>query len=418
MKADIITIGDEILIGQIIDTNSAWLANSLEINGIQVNQIISISDTSEHISNTLDNSINSRVDFVFITGGLGPTNDDITKKTLCDFFDDHLVENKEVLNHITRFFEKRGRRINSLTKNQALIPSKCQVLFNEYGTAPAMWFNHDDCAVVSMPGVPSEMKSIMESSVIPKIRSNYVLNEIIHKTIFFRGIVESHLAELIFDWENKLPKEIKLAYLPSVGCLKLRFTARGRDRNYLKNLIDENISSLTEIAGKYFSEYQTKKNEEILNYLLKKHNLTISTAESCTGGNIAKMITSVAGSSSIFKGSIVAYNEDVKSDILGINQSLIKKYGVVSEEITTQMALMSLNTFGTDFAIATSGIAGPSGGTLEKPVGTICYSIVSKKEIFSFTKKYDGDRQTNISRVTDDCFRFLISEIENKSNLV
>lgn len=415
MTADLITIGDEILIGQILDTNSAWMASFLEENGIRVRQITSVSDKKHHIVSSLSSSL-KEVDVIFLTGGLGPTNDDITKKTLSDYFGDKLVLDESVLKHILAFFKERGREANDLTKAQALVPSKCKVIKNKFGTAPAMWFENNDKIVVSMPGVPSEMRQIMKDTLI-LIKEQKVLAEIIHKTIFLRGIVESHLAEMIADWEKALPKEIKLAYLPSRNCLKLRFSAIGSDRIWLTNLIEENIESLKDIVGPYYSDYQTHLDEEMLVLLLKKKGVTFSTAESCTGGNIAKLITSISGSSSCFKGSLVAYSEKIKVDVLSVNPDIIKEYGVVSEQVVEEMAIKSREMFDSDYSISTSGIAGPNGGTKEFPLGTICYAIATPTGVHSFTKQYNSDRETNISRVSLDSIRFLNSILEKLSSL-
>lgn len=415
MTADLITIGDEILIGQITDTNSAWIASFLEENGIRVRQITSVSDKKHHIVSSLSSSL-KEVDVIFLTGGLGPTNDDITKKTLSDYFGDKLVLDESVLKHILAFFKERGREANDLTKAQALVPSKCKVIKNKFGTAPAMWFENNDKIVVSMPGVPSEMRQIMKDTLI-LIKEQKVLAEIIHKTIFLRGIVESHLAEMIADWEKALPKEIKLAYLPSRNCLKLRFSAIGSDRIWLTNLIEENIESLKDIVGPYYSDYQTHLDEEMLVLLLKKKGVTFSTSESCTGGNIAKLITSISGSSSCFKGSLVAYSEKIKVDVLSVNPDIIKEYGVVSEQVVEEMAIKSREMFDSDYSISTSGIAGPNGGTKEFPLGTICYAIATPTGVHSFTKQYNSDRETNISRASLDSIRFLNSILEKLSSL-
>lgn len=411
MTADIITIGDEILIGQIVDTNSTWMASFLEENGVKIRQITSISDSREHITASLSASL-KEADVVFLTGGLGPTKDDLTKKTLTDFFDDELILDSAVLDHILSYFKSKNRVANSLTRDQALVPSKCKIIKNKFGTAPAMWFEKEGKVIVSMPGVPSEMRQIMKDALI-MIKKEKVLGEIIHKTIFLRGIVESHLAEMIESWELALPDVIKLAYLPSRNCLKLRFSARGKDRVLLSNLIEENIKSLKEIVGPYFSDYQTQLDNEMLVMLLKKKTKTISTAESCTGGNIAKLITSISGSSSCFGGSIVAYSERVKTRVLNVDPSIIKKFGVVSEEVVAEMAVKSRLLFESDYSISTSGIAGPEGGTKELPVGTICFAIASPNKVYTFTKQYNSDRETNISRVSLDSIRFLNSILEN-----
>jgi nicotinamide-nucleotide amidase len=409
MRADIITIGDEILIGQTIDTNSAWIGDFLESNGIQVVEISTISDKKEHIVSALNNSL-KHSDFIFITGGLGPTKDDITKQTLCEFFGDKLVLNQDVLNDIKAYFELRNRVVNDFTELQALVPSKCKVIRNRKGTAPGMWFEQDCKVVVSMPGVPYEMKSMMQL-VLHKLKENFSLLEIIHKTVYTRGIIESHLAELIVDWENDLPKEIKLAYLPSASCLMLRFTARGSDRAYIEALIDENIDSLKTIIGPYFSKYQKRLNEEVVGQIMKDTNSTLSVAESCTGGNIAKMLTSVSGSSSYFKGSVVAYSKAIKEDILGVKAETISKYGVVSEEVVREMAQCSQKLFSSDFAISTSGLAELNDSEGVKG-GTICIAVATPLNVYSQTVAYNTGRDTNIVRASNAALNFLISVAE------
>jgi nicotinamide-nucleotide amidase len=305
---------------------------------------------------------------------------------------------------------------NDLTKAQALVPSKCKIIKNKFGTAPAMWFEYNGKIIVSMPGVPSEMRQIMKDTLL-LIKEQKVLGEIIHKTIFLRGIVESHLAEMISSWENSLPKDIKLAYLPSRSCLKLRFTARGTDRLGLTHLIEQNIDSLKEIVGPYYSDYQTHLDEEMLVMLLIKKGKSFSTAESCTGGNIAKLTTSIAGSSSCFKGSLIAYSEGIKTNLLNVDSDVIKEFGVVSEQVVSAMAVESRKMFGSDYSISTSGIAGPTGATNELAVGTICYAIATPTGVHAFTKRYNSDRVTNISRVSLDSIRCLNSILEKLPSL-
>ena len=409
MKAEIITIGDEILIGQTIDTNSAWISNLLERNGIHVVQIISISDKKDHIVFSLSQSL-ERSDIVLITGGLGPTKDDITKQTLCEYFDDELILNHSILDDITKYFDSRKRTVNKITESQAFVPSKCKVIKNRKGTAPGLWFDYDGKIVVSMPGVPYEMKSMMKL-VLHKLKKQFNLLEIVHKTIYTRGIIESHLAELIFDWENDLPKEIKLAYLPSASCLMLRFTARGSDRQYLENLINKNIGTLKSLIGPYFSKYQMRLNEEVVGQIMKNTNSTLSVAESCTGGNIAKMLTSVSGSSTYFNGSIVAYSNATKENILGVKAETIFKYGVVSEEVVQEMAQCSQKLFNSDFAISTSGLAELSDIEGVKG-GTICIAVATPLNVYSQTVVYNTDRDTNIIRASNEALNFLIGVAE------
>ena len=412
MKADIITIGDEILIGHTIDTNSSWIGNFLENNGIQVNEIRTISDTNSSISSALDNAL-IQSDFIFITGGLGPTNDDVTKQTLCDYFNDKLVLNKKVLSDIKKKFESRNRTINKLTEFQAYIPSQCEVIKNKKGTAPGMLFHHNDKIVVSMPGVHYEMKSMMKI-VFKKIKKKFKLLEIVHKKIFTRGIIESHLAELIFDWESDLPQEINLSYLPSNSCLILRLTARGYDRSYLENLIEKNVITLKSLLGSYFSKYQTRLNEVAVGQLLRKNKYTISTAESCTGGNIARMITSVKGSSAYFKGSLVAYSKNIKENILSVKSKTISKYGIVSEEVVREMAQNSKKLFESDFAISTSGLADLQNDNNVNG-GTICIAVSTPNDTYSKTLIYNSDRETNIVRASNAALNFLIEVAENNS---
>ncbi len=409
MKADILTIGDEILIGQTIDTNSAWMGDFLERNGVHVVEISTISDKKDHIISSLSQSL-ERSDIVLITGGLGPTKDDVTKQTLCEYFDDELILSQTVLDDIKEYFELRKRTVNKFTESQAFVPSKCKVIRNRKGTAPGMWFEHNGKIVVSMPGVPYEMKSMMKL-VLHKLKEQFNLLEIVHKTVYTRGIIESHLAELIVDWENDLPQEIKLAYLPSASCLMLRFTARGSDRQYLENLIDKNISTLKSLIGTYFSKYQMRLNEEVVGQIMKDTNSTLSAAESCTGGNIAKMITSVSGSSSYFNGSVVAYSKAIKEDILGVKAETISKYGVVSEEVVREMVQCSQRLFNSDFAISTSGLAELNDSESVKG-GTICIAVATPLNVYSQTVAYNTDRDTNIIRASNAALNFLISVAE------
>ena len=409
MKADIIIIGDEILIGQTIDTNSTWMGNFLERNGVRVVKISSISDKKDHIISSLSQSL-EHSDIVLITGGLGPTKDDITKQTLCEYFEDELILSQIVFDDIKEYFESRKRTVNKFTESQAFVPSKCKVIRNRKGTAPGMWFEHGGKIIVSMPGVPYEMKSMMKL-VLHKLKEQFNLLEIVHKTVYTRGIIESHLAEIIADWENDLPKEIKLAYLPSTSCLMLRFTARGSDRKFLENLINKNISSLKSLIGSYFSKYQMRLNEEVVGQIMKDTNSTLSAAESCTGGNIAKMITSVSGSSSYFNGSMVAYSKAIKEDILGVKAETISKYGIVSEEVVREMAQCSQRLFNSDFAISTSGLAELNESEGVKG-GTICIAVATPFNVYSQTVIYNTDRDTNIIRASNAALNFLISIAE------
>ena len=416
MLADIITIGDEILIGQTVDTNSTWIANQLESVGVKVRQITSVADEKEHILSTLDSSFRSS-DLVILTGGLGPTNDDITKYALCDFFQVKLVLNNEVLNHIKELFAKHGRRINSHNKKQAMVPSNCNLLRNLKGTAPGMYFKKNKKLIVSLPGVPYEMKYLMQK-FIPFLQQQFQLPHVIHHVVLLRGIVESHLAELIESWEQALPQAIKLAYLPSHGFIKLRLTTRGYDKRLIKKMIDEQIKKLKSIAGAHFCPYQELKTEIIIGELLKKNKASIGTAESCTGGKIAHSISSVPGSSDYFKGSVVAYSKEIKKTVLGVKSKTISSNHIVSEEVVIEMAKGIKNKFNVDYALATSGIAGPEGGEIDKPIGTVCIALVGPSFNQAKTFYFKGSREEIIQKATDKALMMLKEKLENNQKSI
>ena len=411
MQADIITIGDEILIGQIVDTNSTWIANQLESAGVKVRQITSVSDEKEHILSTLDSSLKSS-DLVILTGGLGPTNDDLTKHALCDFFQDELIFSKEVLDDIKSLFAKHGRRMNFHNEQQAMVPAKCQLLRNSKGTAPGMYFEKNGKLVVSLPGVQFEMKHLMQE-FLPFLQQQFQLPFVIHQLVLLRGIVESHLAELIESWEEALPQVIKLAYLPSKGLIKLRFTARGDDERFLKHVIDEQIEKLREIAGQYFCPFQESKTEFIVGELLKMNKATMATAESCTGGKIAHRITSVAGSSAFFKGSVVAYSEEIKKTELGVKSTTIALNHIVSKEVVVEMAQGVKNKLNVDYALATSGIAGPGGTKQDKPIGTVCVALATTNNTIAETFYFKGSREEVIDKATETALWMLKETLEN-----
>lgn len=411
MQADIITIGDEILIGQIVDTNSTWIANQLESAGVKVRQITSVSDEKEHILSTLDSSLKSS-DLVILTGGLGPTNDDLTKHALCDFFQDELIFSKEVLDDIKSLFAKHGRRMNFHNEQQAMVPAKCQLLRNSKGTAPGMYFEKNGKLVVSLPGVQFEMKHLMQE-FLPFLQQQFQLPFVIHQLVLLRGIVESHLAELIESWEEALPQVIKLAYLPSKGLIKLRFTARGDDERFLKHVIDEQIEKLREIAGQYFCPFQESKTEFIVGELLKMNKATMATAESCTGGKIAHRITSVAGSSAFFKGSVVAYSEEIKKTELGVKSTTIALNHIVSKEVVVEMAQGVKNKLNVDYALATSGIAGPGGTKQDKPIGTVCVALATTNNTIAETFYFKGSREEVIDKATEKALWMLKETLEN-----
>ncbi len=384
MLAEIITIGDELLIGQVIDTNSAWIAEQLNMIGIKVYQITSISDNKEHILTTLDEA-SKRAKLILITGGLGPTKDDITKHTLCEFFDTPLVFSEKAYANVERLFFARGVAVTELNRLQAMVPANCRVIPNPNGTAPCMWFEKEGCIFVSMPGVPFEMKAIMEEEIIPELLKN--LNQvIIHRTILTEGVGESHLATIIEPWEDSLPPFIKLAYLPQPGMVRLRLTAIGTERELLQAAINKAENELMPFAGKFIFGFDSDTMESVVGQLLREKGMTVSTAESCTGGNIAHLITSIAGSSDYFKGSVVAYSNEIKEQFLGVPHQIMVNNGAVSEQTVIAMAEGIRSRFATDYAIAVSGVAGPGGGTDEKPVGTTWIAVVTPTE--TITKKF------------------------------
>ena len=412
MKATIVTIGDEILIGQIVDTNSSYIAKALDKIGIATHEMLSISDNKEHILNTFQ-KLQNKVEVVIITGGLGPTKDDITKKTFCDYFDDSLIENQEVLTHVKEMIEGIFKRpITQMNRDQALVPSKCEVLFNKVGTAPGMWMKKEDTVYISLPGVPYEMKYLVENEIVPKIVKEYDRPYIIHKTIMTYGQGESLVAERIELWENNLPEFVKLAYLPAPGRVRLRLTARGTNREILQNAIDENVDSLAKIIADIivgFDEDQTI--EVVLGQQLTKLGKTISTAESCTGGKIAQKITSVSGASNYFRGSVVSYATDTKISVLSVSKETIDKNTVVSAQVAKEMAIGVQKLMKTDYALATTGNAGPSKGDADATLGTVFIALATPNEIFIEEFNFGQPREKVIDRTVNKAFEMLQKEI-------
>jgi nicotinamide-nucleotide amidase len=406
MKAEIITIGDEILIGQIVDTNSAWMAEELNKIGVGVAQITSISDTPVHLVNALDDA-QLRADVIIITGGLGPTKDDRTKKVLAEYFNSELVTHQPTLDHVTAFFKKRGLGVNQLNKDQALVPGCCEVLHNPAGTAPGMWFEHNDKIFVSMPGVPFEMKGIMKGEVLPRLKDKNGGGAIVHKTVHTIGIPESILAEKLEEWEDALPEFIHLAYLPNPGQIRLRFSAFGNDETQLKEAIELEIKKLKAIIPEAIFGYDNDTLAGVVGKILMDKKATVATAESCTGGQIAHSITLVPGSSGWFKGSVVAYSNDVKTGVLKVNPDDVEKYGAVSEQVVKQMADGVRKLTKADYAVATSGIAGPDGGTDEKPIGTVWVAVASPDEIIAQKYTFSNNRERNIIRSSQTALNML-----------
>ncbi|CAM3935224.1 competence/damage-inducible protein A [Flavobacterium branchiophilum] len=412
MKAAIVTIGDEILIGQIVDTNSSFIAKSLDKIGIEISEMLSISDQKQAILDTLT-WFQNKVDLVVITGGLGPTKDDITKKTFCDYFDDQLQIDVKVLAHVTQLIEGFYQRpITTINKEQALVPTRCTVLHNQVGTAPGMWMQKDQTVFISLPGVPFETKYLMENEVIPRLISKYKRPYILHKTILTYGMGESLLAEKLEDWENNLPEYIKLAYLPSPGRVRLRLSARGTDKALLENGLATQIHLLHELIGDTIVGYDDSETiEVVVGQLLKQQKATIATAESCTGGKIAQLLSSVAGASGYFKGSIVCYDTAIKTTVLKVAESTLATYGVVSQEVAEEMAHKVKHLLNTDYAIATTGNAGPSKGDLEKKIGTVCIAIAGPKGVFSETFNFGQPREKVIERASIKGLEMIQKEI-------
>jgi nicotinamide-nucleotide amidase len=407
---EIITIGDEILIGQIVDTNSAWMAVELNKAGFELAQITSVHDNADHIVESLEMAL-QRAEVVLFTGGIGPTNDDITKQTLAKYFNTKLVFDESVIRNIEQLFANRpGLVINELTYAQAMVPENCTVIQNVVGTAPLTWFEQEGKVIVSMPGVPYEMKNAMSAEIIPRLQQYFKTPSLLHKTVQVYGIGESALALKIADWENDLPGEISLAYLPNYGVVKLRLSGSSEDILSLEFSMNQQVDKLSQILGSSIIAYEDIPVENLIGNLLKSKGLIVATAESCTGGHIAHRFTSISGSSEFFKGSVVAYSNEVKTSVLQVSADDLDKYGAVSQEVVEQMAIGVRRLLKSDVAIATSGIAGPTGGTIDKPVGTVWISVSSEELIISKEFRFGALREQNIQRATQAAL-LLLKEI-------
>ncbi len=396
MILDIISIGDELLIGQTLNTNAYWIAKKMDAIGFQVREHISISDSKEHIVKTLDNSLR-KADVVLITGGLGPTNDDLTLPVLNEYFGGQLIINDDVYKDIVELTSSRGFEMNENNKQQALVSDKCKVVRNKKGTAPGLWFEKDNKVVVAMPGVPYEMKGMIET-ITPWIKEKYSFPEIVHQMVLTKGLPESKLAEILADWEANLPNLVKLAYLPSPGRVKLRLSSVGENRSEVEQMIATQIEKLTLIIPDNIYSVNNNNIEEIIGEQLSLNNQTLATAESCTGGYISHLITSISGSSNYFKGALISYSNEVKINELNVLESDISNYGAVSEQVVEQMAEGVITKLNVDYAIATSGIAGPTGGTDDKPVGTVWIAVANKNKVISKKYLFGTDRSVNIER--------------------
>ena len=395
--SEIISIGDELLIGQVINTNASWMAEELNKNGIKVIRITAVSDGGTDIAEAISQA-EERADIILLTGGLGPTKDDITKHVLADYFNSKMVFHEPTFNQVKAIFTARKFKLTEVNKRQAEIPDNCIPLFNQHGTAPGMWFEKGNKVIVSMPGVPFEMKTLLKKQVIPKLQDKFNLSYIFHKTIMTTGIGESMLAEKISYWENELPGFIKLAYLPQPGIVRLRLSATGKNKNDIEGEVLKQCHKLNFLISKIIFGYDDISLEEVIGNQLKKLNLTVSSAESCTGGYIAHLITSIAGSSEYFKGSVVSYNNEVKINQLGVDANILEINGAVSRDVIEQMALGGKKRLNTDYCIATSGIAGPDGGTTDKPVGTVWIALATPNGVQSKLFHFGEHRGRNIRR--------------------
>ncbi len=413
MIAEIITIGDEILIGQIVDTNSAFIAKELNKIGVSVYQVTSVQDERQHILSALADA-KSRAQVVIVTGGLGPTKDDITKHTFCEYFDDSLVRDERVLAHIEVLFKKyiTTTKISEINRDQSLIPSKAIALHNAYGTAPGMWMKEDNTVYVSLPGVPFEMKNLITNAVIPKIVEEFERPYILHKTLVTYGLGESAIAEKIEDWENNLPSFIKLAYLPNLGKVRLRLTAKGPDKDVLAKSVEEEMQKLPPLIGDIIYGLEDEETlEEVVAKLITSKGFTLATAESFTGGKIAEHITTIPGASAYFKGSVVSYATEAKIEVLKVPRSLVEEHSVVSEEVAKAMAENVQKLMKTDFAIATTGNAGPTKGDSDADVGTVYIGIATPKGVFAQKFMMGNHRERIVQKSVNKAFELLQKEI-------
>jgi nicotinamide-nucleotide amidase len=410
MRAAIITIGDEILIGQTVDTNSAWIGAELSKSGFDVYTIISVHDAKDDIIHALS-EVKGKADVVLITGGLGPTSDDITKPVLCEFFNTRLVENTQVKSMIEEMMRRRNNPMNENNRRQSLVPESCKVLTNARGTAPGMWFEKDGTIFISMPGVPSEMKYLMTEHVLPELNKRFTSQIILHRNIMTYGTFEAKLAEILTDFEKGLPANIKLAYLPSSGVIKLRLTGRGDNHKILQEQISRQVDILYNTIPEFIYGENEDPLEKVVGDLLKDKKQTVCTAESCTGGEIAHLITSIPGSSGYYKGSVIAYSNSIKATVLNIPDEIIESHGAVSEEVVKYMAAETRKLLQSDYCIATSGIAGPDGGSGQKPVGTLWMAVSSEKGTIAEKRVFGTERQTNIKRFSLAALNLLRKQI-------
>jgi len=416
MKAELITIGDEILIGQIVDANSAWMGQQLNLHGIEVYQVTSVHDNHDHIIRAFANA-EENADLVLITGGLGPTKDDITKNCLCEYFNTELVFHPEVLDHVQSLLSSRNVVINQLNRDQALLPASCTVLHNSAGTAAGMWFERNNTIFISMPGVPFEMEAIMTEEVFPRLVKLGITQSIVHKTVLTIGLPESMLAEKIENWENALPNFIKLAYLPSPQMVRLRLSGYGSDQSVLESEIDKQVKELLTIIPENVFGFDDENLGMVIGRMLAESGKTMAVAESCTGGNIAHFLTSNAGSSAYFKGGVIAYSNEIKNKLLNVSVNLIENFGAVSQQVAEGMALGAKKIMNSDYSVATTGIAGPDGGSDEKPVGTVWIAVAGPSGVKCKKYIFKHNRERNIIRTTQTALNLLRTFILNENSV-
>lgn len=416
MKVEVISIGDELLIGQTVNTNASWMGTAMREMGADMEFGTVIRDEEEVMRDAFDRALD-RADVVLVTGGLGPTKDDITKHILCDYFDTKLVENSEVLAHVKAFFDSRGREMLEVNVLQAHVPEKATILHNEYGTAPGMWFDHNGKVLVSMPGVPYEMKYLMTEHVIPKLQEQFKLDKLYYRTLQTQGIGESYIAEKIKDIEDEIRNAgFSLAYLPSPGAVRLRISSRDTESN--RAAIDDFIKRIEEMMPKHAFGYEQDTLEEVVGNLLRERGASVTTIESCTGGAVAATITSISGASDYFNGSFVTYSNEVKSQLVGVDPEILEdpEIGAVSQQTVEQMATGGRERMNATYAVALSGIAGPTGGTDTKPVGTVWIAVAGPNGVFSKKCLFESNRERNIRRSVLTALNLLRCEILGLNN--
>ncbi|MBQ6072018.1 MAG: competence/damage-inducible protein A [Bacteroidales bacterium] len=415
----LINIGDELLIGQVVNTNAAFIGQQMALAGFSLTDVLTIGDNGDDIRQTVSAAL-AKTDVVLMTGGLGPTKDDITKKVICDIFQRSLVMDEPTLEHVTQLFAARGMELTDTNRDQALVPDGCTVLYNPLGTAPGLWMEDNGKVLIALPGVPFEMERLIKEEVMPRLKNRDERHHAIeYRVLQCTGITESGLSDLLVDYERELPAELKLAYLPKPGIIRLRLTGQSDDREKLLEMLDEQFQKLKVLTKEYAFTDEDIELEEVVGRLLVKANKTLATAESCTGGYIAHLITKVPGSSRYFQGSLVSYSNEVKRDLLNVREDNLKRRGAVSEQVVSDMALNAMGLFDVDYTIATSGIAGPDGGTAQKPVGTVWIAIATPVRLI--TKEFHfgsrTGRQQIVERAAHAALNMLRIAIEQDLNL-